>query len=238
MIRSYRLTLILLAIVSVALLLGCSHRLKGPLHTADGPPWIAAAAPSGAAPLEVDHRVLLIGDAGYFLEDDPTLAALDRWATQGPPTSVVFLGDNIYNEGLTDEDRDHGEKILGQLLAATRAPKYVIPGNHDWGLLPKDYNLRSIQNQQAYVDGWPEGGAQFLPKDGCMGPAVRVLQPAAESHPAVVLIALDPTPWIQPRVRHLCNEAATAEEHLAELENLLALNKRLCDKMTTWLVRW
>jgi hypothetical protein len=218
--RFSRSLVVLLA--AVAVLSGCSHRLKGPLHTADGPAWVAPAAPSGAAPLEVEYRVLLIGDAGYFLEDDPTLAALDLWATQGTPSSVIFLGDNIYNEGLTDEDREHGEKVLSQLLGATAAPKFVIPGNHDWGLLPKNYNLKSIQNQQAFVDEWPAGDAEFLPKDGCMGPALRVLRPATPGRPAVVLIALDPTPWIQPRVRDLCADAVTAEAHLAELEALLA----------------
>jgi hypothetical protein len=58
---------------------------------------------------------------------------------------------------LTDEDRERGEQILGQQLEATAARKLVLPGNHDWGLLPRDYNAKSIANQQVFVDGWPAG---------------------------------------------------------------------------------
>jgi hypothetical protein len=197
----------LLVVLSLALfLVGCAHRLSGPIHDAEGPAWLADTAPpaSGVPDLEIAHRVVLIGDAGYFLEDDPTLAALDEWATGTDSASVVFLGDNIYNEGLTDDDRERGEKILGQQLAATAVRKIVIPGNHDWGLLPRDYNAKSIENQQAFVDGWADGNAEFIPKNGCMGPTTRVLREGAEDRRAVVFIALDPTPWIQERVREYC----------------------------------
>lgn len=215
--------------LSLALsLAGCAHRLSGPIHDADGPPWLADDAPPSARvpAIEVVHRVVLIGDAGYFLEDDPTLAALDVWATGAPSASVVFLGDNIYNEGLTDDDRERGETILGQQLAATAVRKIVIPGNHDWGLLPRNYNAKAIQNQQAFVDGWAEGAAEFIPKDGCMGPTTRILREGGDGRPAVVFIALDPTPWIQERVREDCPlpDGATGDSkslHLAGLAEAL-----------------
>ncbi len=233
------------ALVAVLLLAGCAHRLVGPNHGSDGPPWIAPDAAAGARPAEgspssarspmaaaqpvapseadfsLTHRVVLIGDAGYYLEDDPTLIALARESTDAARTSVVFLGDNIYNEGMTDEDLARGEKILGHQLAATQATKFVIPGNHDWGFFSKKYNAKSIRNQQLFVDGWPAGNADFLPKDGCMGPEARVLAPASPSRPAVVLIALDPTPWIHPRLRALCSHPQSPEDHLARLEALL-----------------
>ncbi|MBK7947630.1 MAG: metallophosphoesterase [Deltaproteobacteria bacterium] len=229
----------------VVLLAGCAHRLKGPNYGADSPPWIApdlvasrpmgakasesgpspADIPPDASPLDRVHRVVLIGDAGYYLEDDPTLAALARWTADAERSSVVFLGDNIYDEGMTDEDRARGEKILGHQLAATRAAKYVIPGNHDWGFFSKKYNAKSINNQQLFVDGWPAGRADFVPKDGCMGPELRTLAEADGERPAVVLIALDPTPWIHPRLRALCSHAQTTEAHLARLAELLAASR-------------
>lgn len=214
------------AVVAIAVsLAGCAHRLEGPNYGLDSPAWIAPevaqAKRAEASPLDRSHRVALIGDAGYYLEDDPTLAALGRWTADAERSSVVFLGDNIYDEGMTDEARAHGEKILGHQLAATAAPKYVIPGNHDWGFFSKKYNAKSINNQQLFVDGWPAGGADFLPKDGCMGPERRVLAEADGDRPAVVLIALDPTPWIHPRLRALCSHAQTTEDHLARLAALL-----------------
>lgn len=211
-----------LSLVLLLALVGCAHKLKGPIHTADGPAWVSDAPIGDVAPLDVHHRVVLIGDAGYFLEDDPTLAALDDWATDVPSSTVVFLGDNIYNEGLIDDDRERGEKILGQQLEATAVRKIAIPGNHDWGLLAKNYNVKSIQNQQAFIDDWPAGNAEFIPKDGCMGPTRRILREAQADAKAVVFIAVDPTPWIQERIRGACPRPTTHEEHLAALDALLA----------------
>jgi len=217
--RTLRLLLCLSLMVSAV---GCAHRLSGPLHLAEGPAWLAESAPGAPAPIEVEHRVVLIGDAGYFLEDDPTLAALDAWATGTSSSTVLFLGDNIYNEGLTDEDRARGEEILAQQLAATAVPKFVIPGNHDWGLLPKNYNAKSIENQQAFVDGWAAGSAEFIPKDGCMGPTARILRGSDGDRPAIVFIAIDPTPWINERIREACPRPTTKDEQLASLDALLA----------------
>ncbi len=212
----------LLPLMTVVIALaGCAHRLSGPNHSAEDPAWVAESTSGSVAAIDVHHRVILIGDAGYFLEDDPTLVALDEWATAVDSSTVLFLGDNIYNEGLTDEDREHGERILGQQLAATAVRKIAIPGNHDWGLLPKNYNAKSIQNQQDFVDSWPAGNAEFIPKNGCMGPTKRVLRPREGESRAVVFIAVDPTPWIQERIRKACPTATTHEAHLAELDAAL-----------------
>jgi hypothetical protein len=197
---------------------GCAHRLDGPLHSIDGPPWIAQGASSPSPEIEIRHRVVMIGDTGYFLEDDPTLEALDRWASSVDSSSVLFLGDNIYNEGLTDDDRKHGERILVQQLEATLARKVFIPGNHDWGLLPKNQNARSIRNQQAFVDEWPAGFAEFIPKEGCMGPTTRTLRKGSDNQKAVIFIALDPTPWINERLRKDCPTPQTHAEFLEALE--------------------
>lgn len=211
----------LLPVLLLASLAGCAHRLNGPLHAADDPPWIAAA-PGEIPKFELQHRVLLIGDAGLYLENDPTLEAIDRWATSFDSRSVIFLGDNIYNEGLTDDDREHGERILEQQLEATDAYKIFIPGNHDWGLWPRKMNATAIRNQQDFIDGWPDGGAEFIPKEGCMGPTMRILNEGIDDQPSVVFIALDPTPWINPRMREDCPTHQTQEEFLAELDELLS----------------
>ena len=68
-------------ILYVVLLVGCSDPvLEGPNYPAEGPPWIAADYRAEVAPLVVRERVILIGDAGLYLEGDPTLAALGRWS--------------------------------------------------------------------------------------------------------------------------------------------------------------
>jgi hypothetical protein len=57
--------------------------------------------PAGSA---VDHRLVLIGDAGDPDPDgEPTLRALEAHVRQMPErTTVVFLGDNVYETGMPD----------------------------------------------------------------------------------------------------------------------------------------
>lgn len=210
-------TLVVLSILAFSLT-GCANRLTGPDYPWDAPPFVAR---SGETPpkIDVQHRMLLIGDAGYYLEGDPTLAALGRHAADAPSASVLFLGDNIYDDGLQDDDRERGEQILAQQLEATPAHKIVLPGNHDWGMMQSDESAKSIRNQQEFVDEWPAGNAEFIPKDACMGPVAR------EVAAGVVVIALDPTPWINPRLRVACPVAQTHEQHLARLDHLLATHR-------------
>lgn len=214
--------LIVLLLLMQFVLAGCaSNRLKGPIYAADGPPWLADEVQSGAAPIELVHRVILIGDSGIFLEEDPTLGAVGRWTDAASSSTVIFLGDNIYNEGLVDDDREAGERVLTQLLRSTNAPKIFIPGNHDWGFSPKGQNLDAIVNQQGFIEGWSQSPAEFIPRNGCMGPTTRVLHDAPPGRRDIVLVAVDPTPWINPRLREACRE--NAEKALF----LLALDREL-----------
>src|SRR5882762_7776931 len=46
-------------------------------------------------------RVILVGDGGAPLPEDPTLALVGKWGDELPGrTEVVFLGDNVYPAGL------------------------------------------------------------------------------------------------------------------------------------------
>ncbi len=211
-----------LLLLGGVVLSGCvSNRLQGPDYSALGPAWIADGLAGEVAPLVLRHRVLLIGDTGLFLEDDPTLAALGSWAAAAPSSSVIFLGDNVYDEGLVDDDRERCQKVLTQLLESTTARKIFIPGNHDWGFSPKGQNHDAILNQQTFIDAWSASSAEFLPRDGCIGPEARVLRNADRSGRAIVLLALDPTPWINSRLREACPRPETRESYLALLAEQL-----------------
>ena len=210
------------SLVFALLLAGCSNPvLEGPDYPVEGPPWIAAGMPATSESIDVRERLLLIGDAGLYLEDDPTLEALGNWSNENLPTTVLFLGDNIYNEGLTEEDRAQAEAIIAQQLDATLARKVFLPGNHDWGMLPSDMNLQAILNQQAFIDDWPRGNAIWLPRDGCMGPVALELAAAGTQGRGIVLVLLDPTPFLNERLRAECPEPQTADEHFGELSELL-----------------
>jgi len=204
------------------LLVACMETvLEGPDFPSDGPPYVANGYATEVAPLAIEHRLILIGDAGLYLENDPTLVALAEWTDTSYESSVLFLGDNIYDDGLVEEARAEAERILAQQLAATPVRKIIIPGNHDWGMDPAKQNLAAIRNQQAFIDEWPEGNAEYVPRDGCMGPKKLVLSEGGEGMSAVVLLLLDPTPFLTPRLRALCDSDVSDEVHFARLDGLL-----------------
>ncbi len=213
----------ILAIAPALVLAACGEPvLEGPNYPAEGPPWISADYGTEAAPLQVRERVILIGDAGLYLENDPTLAAIGQWSNPVSDTTVLYLGDNIYDNGLIEEAREEAERIISQQLAATAALKVFIPGNHDWGKDPAERNVAAIRNQQRFVDAWPAGNTRFLPRDGCMGPSVLEFTEGRQRAPQVVLVLLDPTPFMTPRLREDCPQGQGMEAHFAALAAVLA----------------
>jgi len=213
-----RLAILVLLTVGAA---GCTnpHRIIGPNYSAEGPPFKVTQREEATEPFALSQRLLLIGDAGLFLEDDPTLAKLGAWSRDAANSTVLFLGDNLYNEGLVDDDRERGERVLAQQLAATSARKILVPGNHDWGLF--EMRESSIENQQAFVAEWHDGSAEFIPRDGCMGPVVRRIG-AGGSARAVTLVLLDPTPIILGNPGIGCGGKNDLDSHVAALDAILA----------------
>src|SRR2546423_10487193 len=54
----------------------------------------------------IDHRVILVGDAGQLDNEKSPVLELIRAAydLNHSPSSVIFLGDNVYPHGLPDEE--------------------------------------------------------------------------------------------------------------------------------------
>ena len=135
----------------------------------------------------IRHRVLLFGDGGApsidatlpdgeLYKGDATLASLYRWASRAPrKTTVIFLGDNIYEAGLpenTDEGYEEAENRLQAQLDAVQASgarAIFIPGNHDWAD-GKRGGWAAVLRQEEYVNQ-ALGGESFLPGGGHPGPA-------------------------------------------------------------------
>ena len=64
-------------------------------------------------------RLLLIGDAGdpSLIEKEPVLETLQKKASELPGiTSILFLGDNIYPDGLHEEGHDERQTSERKLL--------------------------------------------------------------------------------------------------------------------------
>ncbi|MCY3712741.1 MAG: metallophosphoesterase [Gemmatimonadetes bacterium] len=192
-------------LLSLAVVLAGCHagRLRGENYDAGGDPFIRWDAPpdliavaDAADTARVAYRIILTGDTGEPVPEDPTLAAIGRWAVPTDRAAVVLLGDNLYPSGLEEDNRAWGESVLRQQLEATSALRIFVPGNHDWGSSPRDWTGERVIAQQEFVLEWPEGDVDFLPRDGCPGPAVReLLRPGERMERGIAVVAIDWLPW-------------------------------------------
>lgn len=179
------------------------------------------SAPSSPFAAGVD-TLLLVGDAGAPAADEPVLRALASEAAKGPErTLVVFLGDNLYPNGLPPEGaapRAEGERRLAaQADAALRAGARVLflPGNHDWDGMGKDGLAAILRQERFLVARSPR--LLFAPGDGCPGP---LLLPTPSG---ITLAVLDTQWWLQhegpkPEGAGSPCSARDAEEVVAQLQ--------------------
>ena len=163
--------------------------------------------PERTDPGNIETTVFFIGDAG---EPDPRdigapLESLTVQMLEAPQRSiVVFLGDNIYPEGIPEEGaaefRDSRRRLAAQVLAVPPGAKGIfLPGNHDWGNVTP-YGLYSLRNQERMiaqlargVNGASARDARMLPGNGCPGPVTL-------DQGRLRLIMLDTQWWLHPYI--------------------------------------
>jgi hypothetical protein len=174
---------------------------------------LTSGPPAAAA---VDHRLLLIGDAGDPDPDgEPTLHALQKQVELMPArTTVVFLGDIVYETGMPEPTpiegtvteevldeallnmfasrRDSERRVKAQVKAADvqGARTIFIPGNHDWDQFGIGgwQRVRQLEDYVHQLAGLVAGRVTLLPGGGCPGPVTVDLGQHAR------LIVLD-TQW-------------------------------------------
>jgi len=180
---------------------------------------LAHAVPT-AEDEQIDHRLLLIGDAGDpDRAGEPTLQLLAHQVALLPErTTVVFLGDNAYERGMPtleeksvveevgevvaapivdiSDDRGKAERAISAQIAAVRgspAQGIFVPGNHDWDPF-EDGGWGRIIALGDYVTSAASDGktkVSVLPPGGCPGPATMPLGRSGE------LIILDTEWWLE-----------------------------------------
>lgn len=168
---------------------------------------IPRVTPERADPENIETTVFFIGDAG---EPDPRdigapLESLTVQMLEAPQRSiVVFLGDNIYPEGIPEEGaaafRDSRRRLAAQVLAVPPGAKGIfLPGNHDWGNVTP-YGLYSLRNQERMiaqlargVNGASARDVRMLPGNGCPGPVTL-------DQGRLRLIMLDTQWWLHPYI--------------------------------------
>lgn len=172
------------------------------------------------------HALYLVGDAGEPLKSNPVGTALrDQIESDAVPSTVLFLGDNIYPKGMPPRNPKNRRSIAEGILAdqidwvqGTGAQAIFIPGNHDWKRGARG-GLDAIRNQQQFIDTLNEDKITFLPRDGCAGP---VEIPLTDK---VVLVIFDSQwllhAWEKPGEESSC-ETKTAADLFSALEDIFS----------------
>ncbi len=142
------------------------------------------------------YRLLLLGDGGEPRPDEPVLKTLGEWAQKdAAKTSIVFLGDNMYPEGVTERRKHEAtERLVPQLSIIKDASVHglFIPGNHDWAS-GKAEGYSALRAQEEFINSALAGEENFLPSGGSPGPVMLELPKA---NPVLRLIVLDTQWWL------------------------------------------
>jgi hypothetical protein len=172
------------------------------------------------------YTLFLLGDAGApsLNRPDATLQLLQSQLERTPQSTLVILGDNIYQQGMPDEEthaRANAEaRITAQLtmLEKYRGQVYILPGNHDWKR-GKTGGRRYLHNQEEFVEQYLQRGNIFLPDDGCPDPVEIPLTGQS------TLVILDTQWWLHPK------DDRPGEEDDCECKNENQVVERLHDIM-------
>ncbi|MCX8020877.1 MAG: metallophosphoesterase [Chitinophagaceae bacterium] len=180
-----------------------------------------------AQPDSVQHRIILIGDAGELTrEKHPVVSAVKLHIPLDEKTTVIYLGDNLYKTGLPDDEHSKylKEKAVldSQLNLADNTPAriFMIPGNHDWNN-GKRGGYEAILRQQKYADSLNKKNVHYYPKDGCPGPKEIFL------NEQILLIMFDSQWWLHPHEKPGLEsdcKSKTPEELVDNIEDIIKRN--------------
>ncbi|MDZ7659020.1 metallophosphoesterase [Fodinibius sp.] len=182
------------------------------------------------------YSVYLIGDTGApsIEPQEPILGVLEaQLKRSGEQSAVIFLGDNVYPDGLPPKQspsRAQAEKrLLTQLKIIDDYPGQVvfIPGNHDWASSEKN-GLKQLRRQEKYIESYLNRGNTFLPDSGNSGPVLLNLA-TANTHPDInfdiQLVAIDTQWWLHKHEKPLWKNVDSAnqqkEKILTKLEEMI-----------------
>jgi hypothetical protein len=228
--------------VAFMVLAGCAYYAPYIAEPTDSKPPASTA---------IDHRLILIGDAGDPDPDgEPTLHALEHQVKLMPArTTVVYLGDNVYETGMPDPGPIEGtvtEEILDEALLNLYASRrdserrlkaqvkavdvrgargIFIPGNHDWDQFGIG-GWKRIQEQERYIrqlSRLTTARIELLPTGGCPGPVTVDLGRHAR------LIILDTQWWLEQGAKPAPSDNPTACPYVTEDAVLAALAEALRD---------
>lgn len=154
------------------------------------------------------HTFYFIGDAGEDTVPRQALLKLGETIKNDPNSTVIFLGDNIYPQGLelkkaTKRYKKSEKHLLSQLNILRNYPGlvYFIPGNHDWRA-GKKKGLQAVKAEQDYIEHFIDQTTvrnrfsdNFLPKNGLPGPDMTEIT-------EIQMIFIDLDWWLHRQIFH------------------------------------
>lgn len=162
----------------------------------------------------ISHSIFLIGDAGKPIPEgiEPTFALLAQHASVNPERStIIFLGDNIYPNGLPDEyssSRKEMERRINEQIEIGKksgAQTIFVPGNHDWDYQGKD-GWNAIKREQAFIESKNLSNVTMLPRDGFPGPSI------VEIGNEIRIVVIDTEWWLHKYEKPLYANDTTEEQ--------------------------
>src|SRR5690554_136774 len=179
------------------------------------------------AQVEVKHRIIFIGDAGEMNPYQRGLLAAADTLVIADRTNVIYLGDNIYPDGMglpgSAEELETQQILRSQYepFISKNIPTYFIPGNHDWDK-SRELGLQKIQAQGKFLESQQNPLLKLIPANGCPDPVEISLSDSLS------IIAIDSEWWLFPydktNLAQDC-DCLTEEDVLESLEDLLYKNR-------------
>lgn len=177
----------------------------------------------------IQQRIVLIGDGGALINGrHPVPASVKKVIPFDKKTLILYLGDNLYKEGLPDDayiGYNDAKAVLDsqlQIVENTPARLIMVPGNHDWNNGGRE-GYQAILRQQTYVNVLGKDNVQYFPQDGCPGPVEISLTPD------VVLVLFDSQwflhLWDKPGIESDC-AYKTQAEFMSQLSDIFTRNFR------------
>ncbi|NEU09863.1 BamA/TamA family outer membrane protein [Flavihumibacter sp. R14] len=208
--------------------------------------WETAHSPDT---LRLKYSVFLVGDAGSPEKDkqEPALKLLqsqlfpkDTLITAGSVSDtvfvnssheedvVIFLGDNIYEQGLPEPDasdrKEKERRIIAQMdvVKNFKGRSIVVPGNHDWNEGLRG-GLAAINRQEQFIEQYLDSADVFLPSNGCGGPVELQL------NKNLVVIVIDSEWWLHKYDKPLApdNDCSSASrlDIIQQVEDIIVRNR-------------
>lgn len=180
---------------------------------------------------EPEFSLFLVGDTGApeLKGARQVLRTLEyQLDAAGDNSTVLFLGDNIYPDGMPADtagaERRRAEESLKpslKLLEAYPGRAFFIPGNHDWM-----HGRQGIRVQEEFIEQYGRPNVQFVPDNGCPGPN------GFDVGKNWYVIALDSEWWINQSFdqTQTVPESCAQQSRTAVMEKVEALIKQNEDK--------